>query len=645
MSFAQVHHSQAEIYTEFDHYKDQMKIGLFIELEQGWHTYYTNPGQTGQGPIIRFESEEITDSAIFAPAPSRHSTNTAESFVYEHEVLFYKTISRKAEGPISIIVDADWLVCKEICIPNTQRFHVSILDQGSLDKPHHIFSQFVFPQTQNSIESFIDQEQNAIIVQNLPSFSSIDVFPTNPMAFEFIKPNSFNTQNHQAIFTFSSVSQNPTDLVVVLYDKNKKPAQAFISHPKIHEGGTRLQTDRSFDTSETLSLIWVLFLALIGGLLLNLMPCVFPVISIKFFSISTLSNLDRKKMVISNVMYSAGVIVSLLALALTLVVLRSLGQEIGWGFQLQSPVSVTLMIILFYLIGLNFLGVFEVSQIPLPRWIQKRVHEKNLAGDFLTGVFTTVVATPCTAPFMAASIGYALSQNVLIILLTFFMLGIGLSLPYLILSIFPQLASHLPKPGQWMNKLKELFAFPMFLTCAWLIWVFSKITSAHGLLYLLVGLVFLEFSVRTFYLTQKKWIGWILFVITAFIFFYPLQSKNNPAEINWTPYSIQKVEALTSKQDQWVFIDFTADWCLTCKANEALTFTNSKVAQIIKEKSIHMIKADWTKKDAEITQTLTQYGRAGVPFYLLYVPSQEKPIILPTLLTPSIFLKAIKEHS
>jgi len=246
---------------------------------------------------------------------------------------------------------------------------------------------------------------------------------------------------------------------------------------------------------------------------------------------------------------------------------------------------------------------------------------------------------------MAASIGYALSQNVLIILLTFFVLGIGLSLPYLILSIFPQLASHLPKPGQWMNKLKELFAFPMFLTCAWLIWVFSKITSAHGLLYLLVGLVFLEFSVRTFYLTQKKWIGWILFVITAFIFFYPLQSKNNPAEINWTPYSIQKVEALTSKQDQWVFIDFTADWCLTCKANEALTFTNSKVAQIIKEKSIHMIKADWTKKDAEITQTLTQYGRAGVPFYLLYVPSQEKPIILPTLLTPSIFLKAIKEHS
>lgn len=640
--FAQEHHSKADIFLEYKEVIQTMKIGLYIELEEGWHTYWTNPGETGMGPVFEIQSEGVSFSQIIAPAPKRISTPTADSFAFENEVLFYKEITSSLANLITtdhvkLTIQADWLVCKEICIPCSKTFELEIPLGGDDTQPDSpIFSNFLYPKNTYSLDSTLSGPDQTLLIRSIPKASHYDVFPIDPMDIEYIKPTQIQAQDDNLSVTFSEISENDSaSFLVVGYDKNN--LAQFAQEIQVEKTTTALTKA----SPKNQSLFLILLLSLVGGFLLNLMPCVFPVISIKFFKISTFTNKERKKLIYSNLVYSLGVISSFIALAFTLVFLRSLGNQLGWGFQLQSPISVALMIFLFYIIGLNFLGIFEVSQIPIPSWINKKMYDNGFIGDFFTGVFTTAVATPCTAPFMAASIGYALTQNIFVIFLTFFMLGIGLSLPYLLICIFPNIASRFPKPGPWMNALKEILSFPMFLTCAWLIWVYSKLTSHMDLLYLLIGLVFVEFAFRSFHWTKKKYLGILMVLLSFGIVLLPYSRDMHKDDVRWIEFSPNAVQALV-QQNHWVFVDFTADWCLTCKANEALTLNDQDVLDAITNHNIQMVKADWTKKDPIISQELAKYGRIGVPFYLLYKPGIEEPIILPTVLTPSSFLEEIQ---
>lgn len=643
-SHAQVHHSQADIYLEQATYSPGMKVGLFIELEKDWHTYWINPGQTGSPPVINIKAEGASTSEVFAPAPMRISTPTAESFAFENEVLFYKTLTLDTppSEPITLTIEAEWLVCKDICIPCTQSFEVTLLPSGKAKK-ENLFSQFVFPTASHNVEAWINPYNATLYVQGLSQAASIDAFPINPNAFSYLKPQSRSMETNPPSVVFEQIQDTPERFQVVTYDNKGHALNAYWVTPLIENRGTQVGTTQSTSHSDP-NLLMILLLALVGGLLLNLMPCVFPVIAIKFFKLTQIDQAQKRKLIISNLTYSFGVISSFLVLAFGLVFLRSLGQELGWGFQLQSPLSVGLMIFLFYLIGMNFLGLFEVSSVPLPGFAQKAMNQHSFWGDFFTGVFTTAVATPCTAPFMAASIGYALTQNAFVIFMTFLMLGVGLSSPYLLLSVFPSLSRYLPKPGAWMETFKEWMALPMFITAAWLIWVYSKLGTDQALLFLLISLVFLEFAVRALKYSKKGYLTIALLLISVAVAAYPF-SKPDETEtsISWIDFSPATLDALVGGEE-YVFVDFTADWCLTCKANEALTFTHQEVLRAIQEHNIQMIKADWTRKDPEITRKLREFDRIGVPFYLLYAPRNKNPKILPTVLTPSAFLEAIDSH-
>lgn len=337
---------------------------------------------------------------------------------------------------------------------------------------------------------------------------------------------------------------------------------------------------------------WI-FGALIGGLILNLMPCVFPVLSLKILGFVKQSNASRLEIFYHGLMFSAGVMAMFLALAGTLVALRSSGLDIGWGFQLQSPMVVLTLMAVFIFLGIMMLGIIEVGT-SLGRLQQLTVGKSGLGASFWNGVLAVIVATPCTAPFMGSAIGVALAQVGSVTWAVFISLGIGMSLPYLLLSAFPGWIRHLPKPGVWMVRMKQILAIPMFLTALWL--------------------------------------GWVFFSQMGVVEYHSVSPINR--------FSEQRLTELID-QGNPVFVDVTASWCLTCQVNEKTVLNRTDIKALFKDKNISVLVADWTKKDAEITRYLATFNRSGVPVYILYLPGQS-PQVLPSILTPEIIKSRLK---
>jgi thiol:disulfide interchange protein DsbD len=400
-----------------------------------------------------------------------------------------------------------------------------------------------------------------------------------------------------------------------------------------------------------------MLLAVLGGLILNLMPCVFPVLSIKAMGLVEQSKKHPQVVRRKGLVFAAGVIGSMLTLATILLALRAGGEQIGWGFQLQSPVFVTMMIYLLFAVGLNLSGVFEVGG-SLAGVGDTLTQGDSYRASFFTGVLTTLVATPCTAPFMGAAVGAALSQPAYVALAIFFALGVGLSLPYLLLSFAPWLRRSLPRPGAWMDTLKQLFAFPMYASAAWLLWVLAQQTSASALAAALAGAVLIGFAAWGYQKSKTSTGGsrWIILGITAMAVIValglPLQlasgatpvksQSGTAADGEWRPYVPAEVASLVAS-GRPVLVNFTADWCLTCLVNERNAFGDAGVQKLFHDKGVVLVKGDWTNRNQEITQALAQFGRAGVPLYVLYNAKlgASEPIVLPQLLTPSIVSDAL----
>jgi thiol:disulfide interchange protein len=397
--------------------------------------------------------------------------------------------------------------------------------------------------------------------------------------------------------------------------------------------------------STTGNFLFPLLFAFLGGLLLNLMPCVFPVLSLKILSVVRMGNEEKTRARRLGWVYSLGILASFWLLVAVLLALRFGGQQIGWGFQLQSPRFIFVLACVLFVFGLNLLGLFEFSG-RFAGTGSSLADREGYTGAFFTGVLATVVATPCTAPFMGSAVGYSLSQPIPIVFAIFTALAFGLALPYLLLSHTPGLARFLPRPGAWMETFKQLMAFLVFGTVIWLSWVLGLQASIFAMVVLLSTFLAIAFAVwmaRANYPKTAIALA-IISVATATFFVRTSQEeKSSASELTWEKFTPEKVAEYRT-QGKPIFIDFTAAWCVSCQVNELLVFRSTEVKAKLKKLGVVLIKADWTNQDPEITKTLASFGRNGVPFYIIYGKGKDAPAVpLPEVINAGLVLKELEK--
>ncbi len=394
--------------------------------------------------------------------------------------------------------------------------------------------------------------------------------------------------------------------------------------------------------AEDRSLVYMLILAMLGGMILNLMPCVFPVLSLKVLSFARDKDHDHK---LHGWVYSAGVVASFVFIAAILMSLKAAGEAIGWGFHLQSPWFVASLAYLFFIMGLGLSGLVEMGS----NWMNfggRLSDQSGYSGSFFTGVLATVVASPCTAPFMGTALGFAVTQPTIIALAVFAALGFGMALPLLILSYSPALLNKIPRPGAWMETLKQLLAFPLYATAAWLCWVAGKQVGVNAMGLILLGCILLAMAMWLWNsnLFRRSLSALCAAAAISFLSSSFLQTSAEPVATNWQHYSPDTLASLR-QEGKPVFVNITADWCITCLANEKLTLNTAPVKKALLEGNIVYLKGDWTNYDPQITALLTEFNRTGIPLYLFYPANNSgETVLLPQILTTDVLLRTFKEQ-
>jgi len=392
---------------------------------------------------------------------------------------------------------------------------------------------------------------------------------------------------------------------------------------------------------ENLPLHLILLFALAGGMILNLMPCVFPILSIKVLSFTMNHKTNRSKH-IHGLAYTFGVVLSFVAIAIAMLSLRAAGESIGWGFQLQSPLFVIFLVYLFFVMGLGLSGYLEIGS-NLMSLGQNSQRPEGLRSSFMTGVLATTVASPCTAPFMGPALGFAISQSTSIALLVFAFLGLGMALPFILLAWVPGLTDRLPKPGPWMEAFKQFLAFPIYLSAVWLLWVVGRQTSIDVAAAVIIGLVLLVMGCWIWRLNKKPTTRLAAALVLGGSLAIPLAAISEAeAEPDFLTYSPELLAGLRA-DSQPVFINLTADWCITCLVNERVALSSDNVVQLMRNNNITYLKGDWTNSDPQITELLGRFNRSGVPLYLLYPHGQGEVQILPQILTESMVIEALNK--
>ena len=626
--------------------KDSLYLGIKFELEKDWHTYWENPGDAGEGAVINWTLPDgVSTSEILWPGPERIPVDPLMTFGYNNEVILLTKISTsdKIDFPIELNAQVSWFTCKDICIPQDGNVSI-VINEGELTKSNDYaeIKQYVDKLPKEFLENYkVEKLEEKYFLQSTlenNKFDSIYFFPREYGLIDYVE-NQIYEKNENSFSL--EVKASKTGMKLPYFDGVIKA---------INSEGTFF-FDVNFPLNiqnEDKNLFLLLVFAFLGGLILNIMPCVFPILSIKvlrFIQYSEDSSVETYKFGLS---YSLGVILSFLLIALILIGLKSSGEVIGWGFQLQYPLVISILFYLFIALGFLFMSNLVIgSQLGN---LNSLVKVKNESFEsFLTGILAVVVASPCTAPFMGSAIGFALLQPSFNSILIFLSLGIGFALPYLILSIKPTLLSFLPRPGPWMETFKQFMAFPMWASALWLLWVLSGQVDSDTVILVLIGGLALSLSLWLLEknTTEIKLVKWILrgtaIVLIGFSIYIIPTSYSTKEEIFTKDeiYSEQRLRELRNS-NQIVFLNFTADWCITCKVNERVALKTQKVQKILKRESINYLEADWTRKDEMIASKLEEFGRSGVPLYLLY-PSKGKPIILPEILTEDILIEYLLE--
>jgi thiol:disulfide interchange protein len=602
---------------------DQKIVNNFIinlELPEDWYTYYKNGGDAAFGPSLKIENlpQNIQLSELYFSTPTKEVDQGFASYIYKNKANFNfnlindKNINLNLEK-LNLNAELDFLVCKNICIPIMKKFTIESKFVKNIT-PNIDYFKFA--------EGFLTQKETLFDTKN--GFLYIKISNNTKNAL-FI-PNTEGLINDTA--NQETVTINKQAFLKVALDEylEEEPIKISGIIKSDTENYNILADKNSFSLSSKTDYIFNLLIvslfAFIGGLILNLMPCVLPVIGLKVFAL--LKHTTIKQRLKGALTYSAGVFVSMMIIVALLLALRSAGFELAWGFQLQNKYFVISMIIILMLISLNLLGLLKFGN-----GISGKANKLNMkySNDFFTGFLTTLVATPCTAPFMATSLTFALTTNSnSITFIIFAFLALGISFPILLISIIPKTNKLLPKPGVWMNKLKEFLAFPILATIVWLIWVLDaqpyNITQAAFAVYIIALIVWI------FTLSSKaKYLIIIVLLTLSSAFYYNYNKK----EQQFLEFNKTKILELNS-QGKNVLVDFTAKWCLTCQYNKAILHSTN-VQQTLKQNNTVLMIADWTLQDKNITQELNSLGRSGVPTYAFYPANKSKPILLNEILT------------
>ena len=662
-----------------------LMLGLLLKHQPGWHTYWLNPGDSGLATQLNWTLPPgLKAGPTLWPVPRMIPVANMVNHGFENQVLLGTQVQIdqgfKPGQTLEVRLNAEWLVCKEECIPQSGQFVLTLNPQASTAGHAALFAglleqQATTLQPATQTARFKGQALS-LNIQGLPAAvqgRALKAYGQSPEVLASglgLAGPSGTWQNGQwqldaPLHTFRSSTPNTVGLLLV--DDSTPMPQAWTVQLKIQGDWPALptptapvaaetkpsassataQASNSLPPASTWALLSAMLGALLGGLLLNLMPCVLPVLAIKLLSLSQPSVTAAMRRGIG-LSYTLGVLLSMLGLALLVMAVRASGEQLGWGFQLQSPWVVVVLSLLFTLIALNLFGVLHV-RAAWASGLAAQLARHPLADALLSGVLAVVVAAPCTAPFMGASVGLAFTLPAWQGLVIFLSLGLGLALPFLLACWWPVAADWLPRPGAWMVTLRQALGFPMLATVVWLLWVLGQQTSIDASAVLLAALIAFSGLVWALGLSSGRNItasvfavllAWLLWVWGPVITREaPLADTPTASASVWQPWSVDKV-AQAHANGQAVFIDFTAAWCVTCQVNKQTTLRDPQVLQAFADKKVLLLRADWTRQDPAISAALNQLGRSGVPVYVLQAPGQA-PQLLPELLTPTLVLAAL----
>jgi thiol:disulfide interchange protein/DsbC/DsbD-like thiol-disulfide interchange protein len=644
----------------------KVTIALEERIRPGWHTYWINPGEAGLPTEIHWNLPAGWRAGpIQWPYPKRLPVGSLMNYGYENKVWLLTDIVA-APGPkpgVAVLkAHANWLVCKEVCIPEEADVSLPVTITTAPSRPYPTIEE-QFAAARSRLPSPSPWPATFHAGSNLDLFiasrglantllKSAVFFPLAGRSITDFAPQHFATAEDGLVLRLQPAQRPKIGKLlsgVVVLESKDGSVRALIVGAKPGQVPSAVFPETGA-AGITLSL--ALLFALLGGIILNLMPCVLPILAMKALALARQAHGNRSEALRESLAYGAGAVLSFLLFGIAIVVLRESGQAIGWGFQLQEPVVVAGFALLMFVVGLNLSGVFEVPGIGAGEGFTRR---GGTMGSFFTGVLAVAVAAPCTAPFMAAALGYAVTQAASAALLVFIALGIGFALPFVLAGISPVLVRWIPRPGPWMQHFRQFLAFPMYATALWLVWVLTFETEPSRVLVLLAVALVLAFALWLFGATQGKsgtWraAGWIALAlgIAAIPQLLPQLSagKNAPAAasadlgaIPSQPYSTALLQALRARHRP-VFINATAAWCITCLVNEKTAFSSDKVRDAFARKHVAYLVADWTNRNPEITGLLEAHGRSGVPLYLYYAPGADARV-LPQVLTELDVLNAI----
>ena len=630
-------------------------VALEEKIAPGWHTYWKNPGDAGAPTEIQWTLPAGWKAGPIAwPRPKRLPVGPLMDYGYEGTPWLLTTLTAPADakGPLTLSAHASWLVCQQICVPEDAILTLTLPVGPQVPDPavakDFAAARALLPVASpwkvtytlgNTLDLYVAAPALAATHPK-----TADFFPAASGIIKNAAPQIVGYANDGLVLRLSPGAhvKGPVEGLLVLTSTDGSTQALEFSAP---QGAVPVADFPSSESGE-LSLWLALVLAFAGGLVLNVMPCVLPILAMKALSLANHGGHGRSE----SFAYSAGAVLSFAVLGLAIVLLRQGGQSVGWGFQLQSPLAVAGFALLVFAVALNLSGLFEVGSITAGEGLARK---SGFTGAFFTGVLAVAVAAPCTAPFMAAALGFALTQSAVVALAVFVSLGLGFALPFLLLGVWPRALAFVPKPGPWMLTFKQFLAFPMYGAAAWLVFVLAQESGPRGVAIVLSAFIALALAAWLWSTTrnldgrrQGIGAGLALLVLLAGLYGVSLLRDASAAAPAASaikagePYSAAKLAALRAS-GRPVFVDATAAWCITCLVNEDAVLSRASVKSAFASKNVAYLVADWTNQNPEITRLLQDNGRSGVPLYLYYAPHAATPVILPQILTESGVLGAI----
>lgn len=682
--------AKAEMLVEHDSVSPGIPVSAALRLipAPGWHVYWKYAGDFGAEPKLNWSiNGQRVEARIHFPVPARIRSGPFLNYGYSQEVLYLSDIeipSGTSGKSLVLELDAEWLACREECIPGNGRWKktLPIIGSGQNALPSReagLFETFrqLLPLPGDDVVlkvSSVDEQRLTLEMDNVPpGTQKLFFIPRHSGLIENSADQSLrfvDGKPHLTLYRASEFRSEDRSVEGLLIRNppwsGSRTAREITFEVPARDSVPGRSEHRGTSQQAPYAFLITILTAFIGGLILNLMPCIFPVLSIKVLALLEQAGNEPGRLRRHGFFFTVGVILSFWILAILVRFLKAAGEELGWGFQLQNPEFVAVVVLLLVGITLNLFGVFEFGSSLQRMGGRLESSRSGYLGSLWGGVLAVILATPCTAPFMGSAVAFALSASTLESLLIFTSLALGLSLPYTLLTLSPALMTRLPRPGAWMENFKQLMGFPMLLTVLWLMWVFDQQAGREALFRLLFASLLLSFILWLYGRTSRPaaalrlrragtiicLAGIVLSLITALpggAMRTHIEGTDGEGNVffdsygqRWYAYSEERVRTLVENRIP-VYLDFTAAWCITCQVNKKVVFGSEQVRDSISKKRVALVRADWTSKSPEISRALAQFGRAGVPFNLIYKPGRKDPVILPTLLTPGVVLETLDD--